>query len=115
MPARKRPKLRRKPKTRPKRKCIICGGPHDGVAGDVCASCVGGAGTTASRRVAESVRNRVHGGERGGFICPYCRRELSWETIMTSEIEVTIYVREKIYYCPGCRAFLGVSSWHTEG
>ena len=41
--------------------------------------------------------------------------ELTWENIKTSEIEVTIYVREKIYFCPGCRAFLGVSSWHTEG
>jgi hypothetical protein len=33
----------------------------------------------------------------------------------TSETEVTIYVREKIFYCPSCRSFLGVSSWHTEG
>jgi hypothetical protein len=24
-------------------------------------------------------------------------------------------VREKMYYCPGCRAILGVSSWHSEG
>ena len=113
MAARKKPT----PKARPgKKKCIICGGPHDGITGDVCSTCVGGTkGSSASRRVAEAVRNRVHGTERGGFICPYCRCELSWENIKTSEIEVTIYVREKIYYCPGCRAFLGVSSWHTEG
>ena len=70
---------------------------------------------TAARRFAEKVRDRIHGSERGGFICPFCRHELSWENVKTSEIEVTIYVREKIYYCPSCRAFLGVSSWHTEG
>jgi hypothetical protein len=71
--------------------------------------------SSAARRVAEMVRDRIHGTERGGFICPFCRCELSWESVKTSEIEVTIYVREKIYYCPACRAFLGVSSWHTEG
>jgi hypothetical protein len=71
--------------------------------------------STAARRFAEKVRDRIHGSERGGFICPFCRIELSWENVKTSEIEVTIYVREKIYYCPGCRGFLGVSSWHTEG
>jgi len=68
-----------------------------------------------SRRFAEKVRDRIHGSVRGGFICPFCRHELSWENVKTSEIEVTIYVREKIYFCPACRAFLGVSSWHTEG
>jgi hypothetical protein len=71
--------------------------------------------SSAARRVAEKVRDRLHGTERGGFVCPFCRCELSWETVKTSEIEVTIYVREKIYFCPSCRAFLGVSSWHTEG
>jgi len=70
---------------------------------------------TAARRFAEKVRDRIQGSERGGFICPFCRHELSWENVKTSEIEVTIYVREKIYYCPSCRGFLGVSSWHTEG
>jgi uncharacterized protein YbaR (Trm112 family) len=68
-----------------------------------------------ARRFAEKVRDRIHGSVRGGFICPFCRHELSWENVKTSEIEVTIYVREKIYFCPACRAFLGVSSWHTEG
>ena len=71
--------------------------------------------SSAARRIAEQVRDRIQGSVRGGFVCPFCRHELSWENIKTSEIEVTIYVREKIYYCPGCRAFLGVSSWHTEG
>lgn len=99
-----------------KKKCLICGGPHDGRGGDVCPDCVGRAtGSTGAKRVAEQVRDRLQSTERGGFICPFCRCELSWENIKTSEIEVTIYVREKIYFCPGCRAFLGVSSWHTEG
>ena len=71
--------------------------------------------STAARRFAEKVRDRIHGSVRGGFICPFCRHELSWENVKTSEIEVTIYVREKIYFCPSCRGFLGVSSWHTEG
>jgi hypothetical protein len=97
-----------------KKLCVLCGGPNDRPVGDVCSKCMG---TTSegARRVAESVRDRIQGTERGGFICPYCRCELSWENIKTSEIEVTIYVREKIYYCPSCRSFLGVSSWHTEG
>lgn len=71
--------------------------------------------STAVQRIAIQVRDRLHGEQRGGFVCPFCRAELSWETVKTSEIEVTIYVREKIYYCPSCRGFLGVSSWHTEG
>ena len=96
--------------------CLICGGSLDGATGDVCRGCIGTtSASTGAKRVAEMVKNRVHGQETGGFICPFCRCELSWENIKTSEIEVTIYVREKIYYCPGCRAFLGVSSWHTEG
>ena len=98
------------------KKCLICGAPHDGRDGDVCPKCIGRTtSSSGAKRVAEQVRNRIQSTERGGFICPYCRCELSWENIKTSEIEVTIYVREKIYYCPECRAFLGVSSWHTEG
>jgi hypothetical protein len=105
---------RKKKTARKAKRCVICGGPHDGKGGDVCAKCIG-TSSTGAKRVAESVRNRLQGSERGGFICPFCRCELSWENIKTSEIEVTIYVREKIYYCPSCRGFLGVSSWHTEG
>lgn len=71
--------------------------------------------SSADRRVARMVRDRLQGTTRGGFVCPFCRGDLSWENLKTSETEVTIYVREKIYYCPSCRAFLGVSSWHTEG
>ena len=71
--------------------------------------------SSAVQRIAIQVRDRLHGEQRGGFVCPFCRTELSWESVKTSEIEVTIYVREKIYYCPSCRGVLGVSSWHTEG
>ena len=106
----------RKKEPKSSKKCLICGGSLDGAAGDVCGNCIGTtSASTGAKRVAEMVKNRVHGQENGGFICPFCRCELSWENIKTSEIEVTIYVREKIYFCPGCRAFLGVSSWHTEG
>jgi hypothetical protein len=71
--------------------------------------------SAAARRVALRVRDRLLGGEEGGFVCPYCRHELTWQNLGSSETEVTIYVREKIYFCPSCRAFLGASSWHTEG
>ena len=98
-----------------KKGCRVCGAPVSGRA-ELCPGCAGApAGGSAARRVAEKVRDRIAGGETGGFICPTCKMELSWENLKTSEVEVTIYVREKIYYCPGCRAFLGVSSWHTEG
>ncbi|HLY73504.1 MAG TPA: hypothetical protein VKU80_05235, partial [Planctomycetota bacterium] len=74
--------------------CILCGAPLGGASGDVCRTCLGTtAASTGAKRVAEAVKNRVHGEENGGFICPYCRCELSWENIKTSEIEVTIYVR----------------------
>ncbi|HZE95735.1 MAG TPA: hypothetical protein VE981_01795 [Planctomycetota bacterium] len=107
---------RKKPAPKKATKCALCGNSVEGVEGDICRGCRGtAAAATGARRVAEMVKNRVHGDVNGGFICPFCRCELSWENIKTSEIEVTIYVREKIYYCPGCRAFLGVSSWHTEG
>ena len=98
-----------------KKGCRVCGVPVTG-GGTLCAGCSGVTpGGSAAKRVAEKVRDRMVGGETGGFICPYCREELSWENIRMTEVEVTIYVREKIYYCPTCRAFLGVSSWHTEG
>lgn len=70
---------------------------------------------TGARRVARRVRQALEAPDPGTFVCPYCRCPLSWENVGTSEAELSIYVREKIYYCPSCRAFLGVSSWHTEG
>ena len=98
-----------------KASCLFCRKPVDG-RGAVCSSCAK-APTGAVRRVAVKVRDRLAGGasDDGEFVCPYCRKELGWSTVGTSETEVTIYVREKIYFCPECRSFLGVSSWHTEG
>lgn len=97
------------------RKCVLCKKPVDR-RGSICSAC-SKAPTGAVRRVAEKIRDRLSGSESdaGDFVCPYCRKELGWSTVGTSETEVTIYVREKIYYCPECRSFLGVSSWHTEG
>lgn len=100
---------------RKKRACILCGGSVTG-RGDVCSSCSGEPATEGStQRVAERVRDRISGRKTGLFVCPFCRYELDWGNVGMVETEVTIYVREKIYYCPECRAFLGVSSWHTEG
>ena len=50
-----------------------------------------------------------------GPVCPHCKYEISWENLGSSETEISIYVREKMYFCPGCRAILGIASWHTEG
>lgn len=105
------------PRRPSKSKCVVCGGAVD-LDGNVCTTCVGApASRTAAKRVALQVRDRLAGArpETGDFVCPYCRHELTWSTLGSSETEVTIYVREKIYYCPHCRAMLGVSSWHTEG
>lgn len=102
--------------SRRKKSCVLCKKPYQGPT-SVCDACAGRSTAGAKRRVAEKVRDRLMGGDAdtGEFVCPYCRRELGWSTIGTSETEVTIYVREKIYFCPECRSFLGVSSWHTEG
>jgi uncharacterized protein with PIN domain len=50
-----------------------------------------------------------------GPICPHCKTEITWENLESSETEISIYVREKLYFCPKCRAILGIASWHTEG
>jgi hypothetical protein len=50
-----------------------------------------------------------------GPVCPHCKTEVTWENLGSSETEISIYVREKMYFCPGCRAILGIASWHTEG
>ncbi len=62
-------------------------------------------------------RPAASGGDPGGTgpICPHCKHDITWENLGTSETEISIYVREKMYFCPGCRAILGVASWHTEG
>jgi uncharacterized protein YbaR (Trm112 family) len=74
---------------------------------------VRGRGSLCARCSSASERAKSPAGD--GFVCPYCRRELAWDTLKSAEAEISIYVREKIYYCPGCRSFLGVASWHTEG
>ncbi|MFN3486073.1 MAG: hypothetical protein ACK44W_11405 [Planctomycetota bacterium] len=83
------------------RTCARCGKIVRG-QGPLCARCAAGAAPAAAPVT-------------DVFLCPYCRRELTWETLRSTEAEVSIYVREKIYSCPGCRCFLGVASWHTEG
>ena len=50
-----------------------------------------------------------------GPVCPHCKTEITWENLESSETEISIYVREKMYFCPGCRGILGIASWHTEG
>lgn len=95
-------------------KCRRCGTKFEG-RGALCLSCL-----AHSPTMIESERKLASGKSRskrveGGPLCPYCRAELTWETMESSEIEVTIYVREKMYYCHSCRAVLGFSSWHTEG
>lgn len=115
MPARK--PARKKVRASRSLPCPVCKRPSDN-AGELCSACIGlpVSDPAAAKRLALRVRDRLHGGEsRGGFVCPYCRFELTWENIGSSETEVTIYVREKIYFCPKCRALLGASSWHTEG
>ena len=71
--------------------------------------------TPAQKRVADRVRAEILKADPGAFVCPYCRCALNWRTVGTTETESSIYVREKIYFCPKCRSFLGVSSWHPEG
>lgn len=79
-------------------------------------SCLASAPTSldAAKTSSDLPKSKTHR-PIGGPVCPYCRTELSWDTMQTSETEVTIYVREKMYSCPSCRALLGFSSWHTEG
>ncbi len=87
------------------RRCRLCGGPAEG-KGDLCAPCAPGKTAPAEAPAR---------GHAGPFVCPFCRADLTWESLGTLEADFTIYVREKVFYCPQCRAFLGVSSWHTEG
>ncbi len=104
------PAMSGKPKSK---QCPQCDEKFDG-DGALCPSCLSAG--TAAVRVAAAVKQRIESDDTGtGPVCPFCRAEISWENVGTIETEVTIYVREKIYYCPKCRAFLGVSSWHSEG
>ena len=101
-----------------RRKCVRCGASFSGSTA-LCTTCLPATKAVTSesaKRVAAVVKERIATGRtEAGPICPFCKIDLDWDNIGTIETEVTIYVREKIYFCPGCRAFLGVSSWHTEG
>jgi uncharacterized protein with PIN domain len=44
--------------------------------------------------------------------CPGCKNALSWETIKAVENEISLYLRERLYFCPCCGDLLGFSSWH---
>jgi hypothetical protein len=109
-----------------KSRCRKCGAKFEG-RGALCLSCLANEPTMldSAKRAMKAPAGRPAsvspGASRGskeaagGPVCPYCRAELSWQNMESTEIEVTIYVREKMYYCPSCRALLGFSSWHTEG
>ena len=98
-------------------KCVKCGSKFDG-RGSYCLQCV----ASASTLIDATAKNRRNLGARpkapkddGGPLCPHCKSSLNWDNLGYSETEVSIYVREKMYFCTGCRAVLGFSSWHTEG
>jgi RNA polymerase subunit RPABC4/transcription elongation factor Spt4 len=98
--------------------CLKCGSPTDGKA-KLCFTCVSKELSLAEegegRAVLEQVKERLTKKPQGGPVCPYCRAPLNWQNIGVMEYEASIYVREKIHYCPVCRALLSVSSWHSEG
>lgn len=47
--------------------------------------------------------------------CPRCRKVVNWDNIEGLENDMTVYVQEKLYFCPHCAAILGVASWHSIG
>lgn len=98
--------------------CTKCGAPTEGTS-TLCLACFSNVPTVIDsdtrRRVIDGVKKRIAAEAPAGPVCPHCRASLDWSNIACLEIELTIYVREKMYYCPSCRAFLGASSWHTEG
>ncbi len=95
-------------------KCRRCGTKFEG-KGDLCLSCLAHAPTMLDTPRKPAPAPRGVKAAAGGPVCPYCRTELNWDNMESSETESTIYVREKMYFCPSCRALLGFSSWHTEG
>ncbi|MBI2900787.1 MAG: hypothetical protein HYY17_11440 [Planctomycetes bacterium] len=99
------------------RTCPKCGEKYDPRVSS-CPECTATntVGTGAVARVSAAVKDRIRSGAAGdGPLCPFCRAEITWDNVASIETETTIYVREKIFFCPKCRAFLGVSSWHSEG
>ncbi len=110
-------KGKKKPKPRRRRdKCKECGAPTGGKS-KICLTCMSKATPLqeSKKAVVDRVRERLERGDLGGPVCPFCRVPIDWQNVGVIEEEITIYVREKIYFCPACRAFLGVASWHSEG
>ena len=44
--------------------------------------------------------------------CPGCGGKVNWDRIKIVENEMSVYLRERLYFCPACGVVLGVSSWH---
>ena len=44
--------------------------------------------------------------------CPGCEKLLSWDRIKVLENELSVFLKERMYFCPGCGRILGMSSWH---
>lgn len=47
--------------------------------------------------------------------CPSCREVVTLETAKVLENELSVYLRERMYYCPSCGAVLGIACWHQMG
>ena len=45
--------------------------------------------------------------------CRGCRQIVTWNTIKFVENDLSVYVKERMYFCPHCGVILGLSSWHT--
>ena len=44
--------------------------------------------------------------------CAKCDAIVTWDRVKIAENEPSVYIRERMYYCPECGAIVGVSSWH---
>ncbi len=95
-------------------KCTECGAKFEG-RGKYCLNCIASVSTKLDPMPPRGARAPSLRPRGEGPICPHCKAELAWDSLGSSEIEISIYVREKMYFCPGCRSVLGFSSWHTEG
>ena len=44
--------------------------------------------------------------------CPGCKKEISWDTVEAVESDMSVFMKEKMYFCPKCGVVLGISGWH---
>lgn len=95
-------------------KCRKCGVKFAG-KGDLCLQCLPAHATHLNPPARRAERRDKPKADPGGPVCPHCRTDVTWDNMGTSETELSIYVREKMYFCGNCRSLLGFSSWHTEG